>query len=456
MATTDRTGFRYSSSGQMAAWEKPQDDSALLKPPTHTSSTAGSRSNGASPLFPDPGASFTYSPGLERNTEATDHLGRTALHQFANNGDIKSIKGLMPIAASELNAKDCEGDTPLILALRKCDDEWDGHSDCALTLIGANGDLDAVNRQGFSALHIALTGIQPRLTDALVQAGANRERKGVNENTPLHIALYVRNSTPFIPPFLTANNLKATNADGDPPLHVAAKTGKVRQLTRCFKAGFKLHVTGLNYAGNTALHEALLAEKIESARALIKMRHRFLHIPDTEGNFPLHLALMKPALSSLIPYLTAPKAKGAFNAKGESPFLLALKKNATKHLEGLDTLAVRTTPDHRGNTPLHIASAKGLIRWIQPLATELTLSAPNRAGNTPLHLASLNGQPEAARLLIRLGADRHAKNKRNETPQDLVLEGLKQKSAQLEVALLETQARKSTPMHPSSPGECPF
>ena len=469
----DRTGFLYSSSAEMAACKAAQDDSALLKPPTRTSKSSGSRSSGASPLFEEPEQSFAWSPKLDTTTEATDHLGRTALHQLADAGDIASLQQLLLTDSSQLGATDNQGNTALLLALQKCEETWAGHRDCAEALIKAKdskGSLDTVNDQGESALHLTLIRNQPELTATLVQAGANRGVRGVNGNTPLHVALYLENSAPFILSLLTAANLRAANDEGNTPMHTAAQTAKVRLLRRKvrlfasrFKEGFKLDITCVNKTGKTALHEALFAEKteeigpvIESVKALIKMDRKLLDIPDTEGNFPLHLALMKSSLSCLVPNLTTPEAKKAVNSKGETPFLLALKNKATKWIGYVSTPAVRTTPDYRGNTPLHIAVVNGLIPWIRPLVTEQTISAPNKAGNTPVHLANLHGHPKAVTILTGLGADLQARNKKSQTPHDLALEYLEKKSEQLKLALSEAQDRNAAPKPPLSAGECPF
>lgn len=369
MATVERTGFQYPSSAQMAS------DNALLE-------------GGENKKTPTKTSPFLYK--------------------------------WPPIDPSPQSRPDYTISPPLITALYKCGDQWDKNSEQALSLINRGQDLDTVGWDGRSPLHVTLIREQPRLMNALVQAGANREHKEEGGDTLLHIALRLEKPSLYVAPFVTETNLREPNDAGDLPIHVAASTRKVALLASCFKEGYTPPLTSVNKAGDTALHEVLNATKRaiwsnpkETAQALLdcatrsikiltEMEPQLLEIPDKKGNLPLHRAIESDKLAKLIPYLTTPEAKLAVNKKGETPFLLALKTGRIKWIAYVGALAVKTTADNDGNTPLHMAARNGLIRWIRPLTTSETITAKNKDKLTASHLAFAKRFPKVVTLLAKL------------------------------------------------------
>ena len=388
MSTIERTGFQHANSTQMAR------DNELLRRASLAKSDEPFTSSGSQPP-----RLYRWPPRGNSAASATDDLGRTILHRLATNGNIFKLRELIAAPYStELDARDNEGNTPLLLALTKCKSQWDGQAECALALIEANCDLDALNAADLSALHLTLTRDQPKLMSALLKGEVDREQQGINGNTPLHVALYLQ-KTPYIKLFLTPKNLRAVNNDGDTVFHTAAGVEEVVALKKRLNGESKYDLIAINRAGRTALHEALMASDSTSARALIAMEPALLEVQDSQGNLPLHTALANKNLRSLIPDLTTEKTKIVLNGKGESPFLLAFKQNATKWLGFVGTLEIKDTPDNAGNIPLHLAAAKGCIKWIRALATEETLNAKNYVGNTACHFACANGHYKIVNLL---------------------------------------------------------
>lgn len=72
--------------------------------------------------------------------------------------------------------------------------------------------------------------------------------------------------------------------------------------------------------------------------------------------------------------------------------------------------------------PAHIAAADGNIWWLEACGATVqcrsTLMARDSVADTPLHHSARNGQADACRALLRLGADKGAKNEQELTPFD--------------------------------------
>jgi ankyrin repeat protein len=65
-----------------------------------------------------------------------------------------------------------------------------------------------------------------------------------------------------------------------------------------------------------------------------------------------------------------------------------------------------------GGTSLHVAAEQGQLQRVERLLSKgAEINALDGNGNAPLHLAVIYGHPEVAMLLVRSGADVHAKQK---------------------------------------------
>ena len=109
-------------------------------------------------------------------------LGQTPLH-FACQGDVKQIFDLLMNERSiNLDAKDEEGDTPLIVAARN------GKVDYIKALVAKGANINAQNNSNSTALHEAAKAGKYDAAVALVDLNANMNLMDSNFKTPFMVA----------------------------------------------------------------------------------------------------------------------------------------------------------------------------------------------------------------------------------------------------------------------------
>lgn len=118
---------------------------------------------------------------------ARDEKGQPALLLAMREDAFKSADMLLTQRQLEIDATNSARETALMMAALK------GHTDWCRRLIDRGAQ---VNREGWSALHYAATGPQPRVSALLLDRGAAIDSRAPNGNTPLMMAaLYGKEET---------------------------------------------------------------------------------------------------------------------------------------------------------------------------------------------------------------------------------------------------------------------
>ncbi|XP_072165079.1 protein phosphatase 1 regulatory subunit 12A-like isoform X2 [Diadema setosum] len=225
----------------------------------------------------------------------------------------------------------------------------------------------------------------------------------------------------------------------------------------------------INYAnidGLTALHQAVIDEKIEMVEFLVE-NGADIEAQDNEGWTALHAAA-SCGFEEIASYLIESGANIiSVNNEGELPLDLAEEEDMEEFLQdemdklGVDVETARSEEEEKmledakqwlnskvvkdrrhpktGATALHVASAKGYIKVMNILIqTGVDVNAKDNDGWTPLHAASHWGHKEACEVLVEGMCDMDAKNKLSQTAFDLAddeilkwLEELKKKQASM-------------------------
>jgi len=128
----------------------------------------------------------------------------------------------------------------------------------------------------------------------------------------------------------------------------------------------------------------------------------------------------------------------------------AALNNFPDALEALLAAGAQTDPPSNSGSPLHLASQEGHLKVIELLAAAgANLELEDQDGDHPIHLACLGhssqGDTEAVRLLLKLGADPRARRRRGRTPAGTVPntnQELKELLLAAEVAFDDSQAAR--------------
>ncbi len=178
--------------------------------------------------------------------------------------------------------------------------------------------------------------------------------------------------------------------------------------------------------GYTALHNAVKAGDLETARLLIEEQQANPNITDLAGVTPLHIAARDGDVA-LVRMLLEHYADPAMKTKdGWDALHLAVwnsRTAAVRALLGFGAVPNQKTP--QGWTGVHLAAMKGSREALSDLMLDWkanerhgkpSVNEPDRDGNTPLHLAIKHEQPMMVDMLLAHGADVNAQDAQGNTP----------------------------------------
>jgi len=369
---------------------------------------------------------------------AASKSGKTALHYVAYyNGNLDLAKLLLD-AEAPVNAMDGKNKTPLDYAVSKKRTELaellrskggkTGKELAAAENIFAAaevGDLEAIkkhleggvdvnaaNKGGYTALHMAVRRGQKDAVALLLEKGANvnAERKG---KTPLEFA----GKNEEIAALLrekggkTGKEIKAAGS-----IFSAAQSGLVDAVKTHLAAG--VDVNGKNKGGYTALHLAAKKGHVEVAKVLLEAKAD-IAAASKSGKTALHyVAYYSGNLDLAMLLLDAEAAVNAKDGENKTSLDYALSKKRTEVAELLRSKGGKTTKELAAGGNIFAAAEVGDLEAIKKhLEGGADVNAANKQGYTALHMAVRRGQKDAAALLLEKGANVNAERK-GKTPLD--------------------------------------
>ncbi|CAN6322697.1 unnamed protein product [Urochloa humidicola] len=234
-------------------------------------------------------------------------------------------------------------------------------------------------------------------------------------NTALHLAA-LHGHAAFAGEVLDKNEelLVARNDDGDTPLHLAAKAGKleVAELliirAKAWPQDKKSPLIMTNKAGNTALHEAVRCRRAAVAVALLDADPGRGHDLNERMESPLHMAAREglvQVVQKIVEFTwVGPEFLPSVSLSGTALHQAVL---GTHHriveilLEKRPELIDLTDSD--GNNALHYAAQKDHQRAVELLLRKRTDLAykRNHQSMSPLHVAAHYGSTDAIKALLR-------------------------------------------------------
>jgi ankyrin repeat protein len=358
--------------------------------------------------------------------------GKTALHYVAYyNGNLDLAKLLLDAGAA-VNAKDGKNKTPLDYALSKKRTELTellrskggkttkelaaaenifaaadvGDLEAIKKHLEGGEDVNAANKQGYTALHMAVRRGQKDAAALLLEKGANvnAERKGkttldfAGKNEEIAALLREKGGK-------TGKEIKAAGS-----IFSAAQSGLVDAVKTHLAGG--ADVNAKNKGGYTALHLAAKKGHVEVAKVLLEAKAD-IGLVSKSGKTALHyVAYYNGNLDLAAALLDAGAAVNAKDGKNKTPLDYALSKKRTELTELLRSKGGKTTKELAAAENIFAAADVGDLEAIKKhLEGGEDVNAANKQGYTALHMAVRRGQKDAAALLLEKGANVNAERK---------------------------------------------
>lgn len=361
--------------------------------------------NGAEPVESE--YDYFQTAVLSRNLNYRFNDGQTPLH-------LASIAGHTPVVSyllannAQTDVQDSSGATPLHEAVRY------GKTEIASLLLQAKADPNAKDNLGKTPLLLIIPEEQRKqLYPLLIAKGADISIKDMYGDTVMHTATMTKVSADILTQLAGAGaDINARNKEGVTPLAIAIKNNLTEHVHFYADNNADIHIKDTK--GETPLTMALKTSD-DILEIIVNKNNITSH--DSDGNSPLHVAILNNASLLKIQYiLSLTDDVNTRNADGNTALYLAVLKNRRKLGEMLlaknaDIFATNT----KNRSPLSLALNAGgsVMDW---LLTSQTIAAADGSGNTALHYAAEWGLTDALSAIIQKGANTEAKNANGETP----------------------------------------
>ncbi len=274
---------------------------------------------------------------------------------------------------NDINAIDENGDTALHVAARV------NEADLVSFLIIKGADTEIRNNSGDTALHVAIKNDAIDAAKVLAIVHGDIFAKDMDENTALELAL--SKGDEWYDAMITVQTGELRDVDGESIVHYFVKTRDEKAIDRCISVGIPLSVK------------------------------------DNNELTPLHIAFSSPENSASIRIAAKLLLSGAEPVRGDFSYFEDAVRTHNMILRFND-----------GQTPLHLATIDGHTGVVDYILNEKTsvrtvdiLAAQDISGATPLHEAVRYGRVDIARLLLSKGAKINAMDSLGKTPLLLII-----------------------------------
>jgi len=266
-------------------------------------------------------------------------------------------------------------------------------------MFGLDEDVNSVNAQGQSALHIAAIKDLSDIAAVLLARGATVDLQDADGNTPLHLA--VKNGSTKILPVLAQYGASLFSVD---------KTGKsVLQTALQQNPNLipllvtKKTIGNQDSQGNTVLHVAA-SQGLESLVGILIQLGASEQTRNSAGLTPLDVALQFPQSLPHAGIAWKMIQDGAPQPLDKQVRYFWMAGHAHNPNLAFDM----------GQTPLDFAASRGHLGLLKVLVQQgANIHAIDQPGNTPLHHAVAAGDVDAATYLLDQGADINARDFNN-------------------------------------------
>jgi len=335
---------------------------------------------------------------------AADNSGTTPfdISARANDGTFNLL-----ITNETVNQRDSYGNTMLHCAVNnKATPEQIGR------ILDQRALVDARNRDGDTALHLAVRTNQRESGLYLLSRGASIFSLNSAGESPLFLALGSTNLREWI---VNSTTITARDGLGNNMLHYAAEWGLNNAITLIIRSG--IPVDTQNATGQTPLFMATKSNSSSTLKIFVD-NNANLNARDGQGNSPLHAAVRWNAVTSVTYLISAGIDVDVHSLNGNTPLHDSVILNSTEIQALLISKGANLESKNvDGNTPLMEAVRGGYLNSIDKLITSnADTSARNTRGDTPLHIAVASERIDIINKLLKTGVSIHARNTKNRTP----------------------------------------
>ncbi len=358
-----------------------------------------------------------------------------SLQELIANGKTQEVKELFT-SKYNINAVDKNGDTALHVAARKND------ADLVTFLITKGADTNLKNYNSDTPLHVAIKNDSfeaARILSTVSGDIFSRNKDGISA-----LALAINKNDVYYDIMITTKNGELRDTDGETIVHYFVKTKNLKAINYCIKKGIPVDVK--DNTGKTPLALALENssdyDSIQIAATLLKfgvrpisgdydyfenaVTERSLSMNLKDGQTPLHIAVIS-GHSGIAEYLIKNGANlSAQDLAGATPLHEAVRYGQTDLVSMLlKNGANPNAKDSLGNTPLLLIPPEKNRKEVYKLllSSKANPNIKDTFGDTPLHIATLSSmKTDILDEMIQAGADINARNKQGITPLTIAVE----------------------------------
>lgn len=286
------------------------------------------------------------------------------------------------------------------------------------SFIASGGKMEAVDRNGNTLLHFAVSVDLKATTDLLVKSGANINARNRFGETPLHYAARLDNAEMARILIGAGADVKAEDENGYTSLHIAARDGHLATAQALVGAGADINARNLQW--ETPLYVACQHSLNNKALKYLVEQGADVKLAARDGQTPLHAAAIAGEADIAKLLVSRGADVNARSLGGRVPVDVVSGSDWEGTILVLtDTKVCPEAKVSEAQQALFQAIGAGRLTLVATLLDRgVRVNCTDEDGRTGLHVAAEKDQAKVAALLISKGADTKAKDKEGKTAAD--------------------------------------